>query len=131
MGSTWKIALAGLSGVALGAAGMTAFAAQTAMPPAYYVGNVQEVKDAEAYKAYAGKVSDTLTPFGGKFIVRGAEPVILDASRKPPGYIVVIQFPSMKNLRDWWNSPVYSTIRPIRERLTTGQNYAVEGVPPS
>ena len=94
-------------------------------------GNVQEVKDAEAYKAYAAKVPDTLAPFGGKFIVRGAEPVILDASRKPPGYIVVIQFPSMKALRDWWNSPVYSSVRPIRERLTTGQNYAVEGLPPS
>jgi uncharacterized protein (DUF1330 family) len=125
-----KTLLAGLSGIVLGAAGMTVFAAQTDAP-AYYVGNVQEVKDAEAYKAYAGKVADTLTPFGGKFIVRGAEPVILDASRKPPGYIVIIQFPGMRNLRDWWNSPVYSSIRPIRERLTTGQNYAVEGVPPS
>ena len=130
MGSQGKIALAALSGIVLGAAGM-AFAAGAAAPPAYYVGNVQEVKDAEAYKAYAGKVAGTLTPFGGNFIVRGAEPVILDASRKPPGYIVVIQFPSMKNLRDWWNSPAYSSIRPIRERLTTGQNYAVEGVPPT
>lgn len=131
MRSTWKIALAGLSGIAVGAAGVAAFAAQTAAPAAYYVGNVQEVKDPEAYKAYTGKVADALTPFGGKFIVRGADPVILDASRKPPGYIVIIQFPSMKNLRDWWNSPVYSSLRPIRERLTAGQNYAVEGVPPS
>ena len=131
MQSRWKILLAGIAGMAFGAGGMAAFAAQTAEPPAYYVGNVQQVKDPEAYKTYAAKVPDTLTPFGGKFIVRGAEPVILDASRKPPGYIVVIQFPSMKNLRDWWNSPVYSSIRPIRERLTTGQNYAVEGVPSS
>ena len=130
MKRNWQIAVAGLLGLVVGAAGMAAFAAGTAAP-AYYVGNVQEVKDAEAYKVYASKVPDTLTPFGGKFIVRGAEPVILDASKKPPGYIVVIQFPSMKNLRDWWNSPVYSSIRPIRERLTTGQNYAVEGLPPS
>nr|ACN58796.1 hypothetical protein AKSOIL_0151 [uncultured bacterium BLR9] len=130
MAASMRIVLAGLAGIALGAAGMAAFAAQNAAPPAYYVGNVQEVKDPEAYKAYASKVGDTLTPFGGKFIVRGAEPVILDASRKPPGYIVVIQFPSMKNLHDWWDSPVYSSIRPIRERLTTGQNYAVEGTPP-
>jgi hypothetical protein len=41
VGTAWKIALAGLSGCALGAAGMAAFAAQTAVPPAYYVGNVQ------------------------------------------------------------------------------------------
>jgi uncharacterized protein (DUF1330 family) len=119
------------AGIAIGAIGMAALAAQTTAPPAYYVGNVQEVRDPEAYKAYAGSVAGTLTPFGGKFIVRGAEPVILDASKKPPGYIVVIQFPSMKNLRDWWESPAYSTIRPTRERLTTGQNYAVEGVPPT
>jgi len=131
MQSGCKQLLACLAGMAFGAAGMAAFAAQTSAPPAYYVGNVQEVKDPDAYKTYAGKVPETLTPFGGKFIVRGAEPVILDASRKPPGYIVVIQFPSIKNLRDWRNSPAYSAIRPIRERLTTGQNYAVEGMPPS
>jgi uncharacterized protein (DUF1330 family) len=131
MKSVHGIALAGLAGLAFGAIGMAAFAAQTTAPKAYYVGNVQEVHDAEAYKAYTGKVAGTLTPFGGQFIVRGADPVILDASKKPPGYIVVIEFPNMKNLRDWWNSETYSSIRPIRERLTTGQNYAVEGVPPS
>jgi uncharacterized protein (DUF1330 family) len=129
MGSASKIAFAGVAGIALGAAGMAALAAQAA-PPAFYVANIQEVKDAQAYTAYTAKVVDTLTPYGGRFIVRGAEPMILDASRKPPGYIVVIQFPSMKNLREWWDSPTYSSIRPIRERLTTGQAYAVEGVAP-
>lgn len=123
-------AFAALAGIAIGAAGMAAIAAQTATPMAYYVGNVQEVKDAEAYKEYAGQVAGTIAPFGGTFIVRGAEPVILDASKKPPGYIVVIRFPNMKALHDWWDSPAYSSIRPIRERLTTGQNYAVEGVAP-
>nr|ACN58922.1 protein of unknown function DUF1330 [uncultured bacterium BLR7] len=131
MKTAWNIALAGAAGLTLGAAGMAAYAAQTAPPMAYYVGNVQEVKDPEAYRAYAGSVAGAIAPFGGKFIVRGAEPVILDASKKPPGYIVVIQFPSMKSLRDWWDSPAYAAIRPTRERLTTGQNYAVEGVPPS
>jgi uncharacterized protein (DUF1330 family) len=129
MGSASKIAFAGVAGIALGAAGMAALAAQAA-PPAFYVANIQEVKDAQVYTAYTAKVVDTLTPYGGRFIVRGAEPMILDASRKPPGYIVVIQFPSMKNLREWWDSPTYSSIRPIRERLTTGQAYAVEGVAP-
>ncbi len=131
MNSITRTALVGAAGLAIGAAGMAAYAAQTATPLAYYVGNVQEVKDPEAYKAYAEKVGGTLTPFGGKFIVRAADPVIVDASKKPPGYIVIIQFPSMKNFHAWWDSKEYSSIRPIRERLTTGQNYAVEGVPPS
>jgi uncharacterized protein (DUF1330 family) len=129
MKSPYSVALAGFGGLALGAIGMAALAAQAAAPQAYYVANIQEVKDAQAYTAYTAKVVDTLTPYGGRVVVRGAEPVILDASKKPPGYIVVIQFPSMKNLRDWWDSPVYCGIRPIRERLTTGQAYAVEGLP--
>jgi uncharacterized protein (DUF1330 family) len=130
MGSGYRIALAGAAGIALGAVGMAAIAAQTAAPPAFYVANIQEVKDAQAYTAYTAKVVDTLTPYGGRFIVRGAEPVIVDASKKPPGYIVIIQFPNMKSLHDWWDSPTYSSIRPIRERLTTGQAYAVEGLTP-
>jgi uncharacterized protein (DUF1330 family) len=129
MKHAFTVALAGLGGLLAGAAGM-AIAGEAAAPKAYYVGNVQEVKDAVAYQDYAAKVQDTINPFGGRFIVRRAEPVILDASKKPPGYIVVIEFPSMRNLRAWWDSPVYTGIRPIRERLTTGQNYAVEGVPP-
>lgn len=128
MKHAFTVALVAIGGIIAGAAGM-AIAGESAVPKAYYVGNVQEVKDAVAYRDYASKVQDTINPFGGRFIVRGAEPVILDASRKPPGYIVVIEFPSMRNLREWWDSPVYSGIRPIRERLTTGQNYAVEGVP--
>ena len=89
MGSASAITLAGVVGIALGAAGMAAWAAQAA-PPAFYIANIQEVKDAQAYTTYTAKVADTLTPYGGRFIVRGAEPVIVDASRKPPGYIVVI-----------------------------------------
>ena len=130
MKTAYIMSLTGALGIVIGAAGMAAVAA-TATPLAYYVGNVQEVKDPAAYMDYTGKVAGTLAPYGGKFIVRGAEPVIVDASKKPPGYIVIIQFPSMKNFHDWWDSKEYSTIRPIRERLTTGQNYAVEGVPPS
>ncbi len=129
MKQVFTAVLAALGGVIAGAAGM-AMAVESAAPKAYYVGNVQEVKDTVTYRDYATKVQDTINPFGGRFIVRGAEPVILDASRKPPGYIVVIEFPNMRNLRAWWDSPIYSGIRPIRERLTTGQNYAVEGVPP-
>jgi uncharacterized protein (DUF1330 family) len=129
MRSAYKVVFAGLMGIALGAIAMAALAAQ-ASPPAFYIANIQDVKDARAYTAYTAKVVDTLTPYAGRFIVRGAEPVILDASKKPPGYIVVIQFPAMKNLHDWWDSPAYSSIRPIRERLTTGQAYAVEGLAP-
>src|SRR5258705_13719047 len=107
MRSAYKMAFAGIAGIALGAACMAAFAAQATLP-AFYIANIQEVQDAQAYTAYTAKVVDTLTPYGGRFIVRGAEPVIVDASKKPPGYIVVIQFPSMKSLHDWWDSPTYS-----------------------
>ena len=130
MKPAYRMALAGFAGAALGVIGM-ALAAQNAAPKAYWIANIQEVKDPETYRNYTGIVTATLAPYGGQFIVRGAAPVILDKSPKPPGYIVVIEFPSLKNLRDWWDSETYSKIRPIRERVTVGQGYAAEGVPPS
>ena len=130
MKSTFKLALVGFGGIVLGAGGMSALEAATATPQAYLVANIQEVKDPEAYKTYQSGVGPTQAPYGGHFLARGAKPVMLDSSPEPKGAIVIIAFPSMKNLRDWWNSPAYAAIRPIREKNAVGQLYAVEGLPP-
>ncbi len=79
---------------------------------------------------YQTQVGATQVPFGGRFLARGAKAVMLDNSAEPKGTIVIVAFPSMKNLRDWWSSPAYNAVRPIREANTVMQLYAVEGVPP-
>jgi uncharacterized protein (DUF1330 family) len=35
----------------------------------------------------------------------------------------------MRALQDWWNSPAYSAIRPLREKATIGRLFALQGLP--
>ena len=41
--------------------------------------------------------------------------------------MVVVEFPDMLTLREWYDSPEYSEIRTIRQRCTTGSLMVVEG----
>lgn len=125
-----QITAAGLVGVLLGAVGMSVLRAQTTATPAYLVGNTQEVLDPEMLKQYTALVGKTGVSYGARMIAQG-KPLPTDASTLPRGSFVIIQFPSMKNLQDWWNSPEYAAVRPLREKSTVGQTYVLEGVPAS
>ena len=89
------------------------------------------MKDQATYDKYRAAVAGTQVPYGGRFLARGAKAVMLDASPRPQGTIVIISFPNMKNLQEWWQSAAYSAIRPLRESATVSTLYAVEGLPPA
>ena len=126
----WCIAC-GLLGLISGAVGTSVLNAATEERAAYLVANIQSVKDQAQYDRYRGAVAGTQAPYGGKFLVRGAMPVELGSSPIPQGTVVIIRFPSMKNLQEWWNSPAYSAIRPLRESGTVSRLFAAEGLPGS
>lgn len=126
----WCMACAVL-GLFAGVVGTNVLNAATEQPAAYLVANIQSVKDQAQYDRYRGAVAGTQAPYGGKFLVRGAMPVMLGSSPTPQGTVVIIRFPSMKNLQDWWNSPGYSAIRPLRESGTVSRLFAAEGLPGS
>jgi uncharacterized protein (DUF1330 family) len=116
-----------LSGAVVGASLVGVLHAQATETPAYLVANIEQVNDAGTFAKYRAEVGKIEASFGGSAIVRGA-PQAVDGSTLPKGDIVIIRFPSMKMLRDWWNSPAYSAIRPLREKATVGRIYAVEGL---
>jgi uncharacterized protein (DUF1330 family) len=113
-----------------GAAGMGIAHAQSAPPdrPAYLISNAEAVTDSATLAKYGAAVGKTITDFGGHAIVRGSMAVKLDTSPLPKGVFVVVQFPNMKALQDWWHSPEYSAIRPYREQSVVGHLFALEGV---
>ena len=129
MPAVYKIAMAGACGVAAGvlAMGLLHGQAAPAPPPAYLISNAESVTDSAMLAQYGAAVGKTLAAFGGHMIVRGAVPVGLDASTLPKGVFVVVQFSSMKALQDWWHSPAYSAIRPLREKSVVGRLFALEG----
>ncbi len=126
MRKTIGIGLAMLAGVALGAGLSQALHAQGAKKPAYVVAEV-EVTDAPAFQSYAAKVPATLTPYNGRYIVRGkAEGKEGDP---PRGNIVILAFDSMADATKWYSTPPYKDLIPEREKAAKSRVYIVEGLP--
>ena len=91
--------------------------------------NIESISDTATFAQYRAETGKTQAPFEGRVLVRDAPPVPVDASTLPQGKIVIVQFPSMKALQDWWNSPAYAQVRPPREKSSVSRLFAVEGVP--
>jgi uncharacterized protein (DUF1330 family) len=94
---------------------------------AYVIVDV-DVLDPDAYKEYTTAVPATLTPDGGRFIVRGGRYETLEGDWNPRR-IVVLEFPSFEAAKAWHASPAYQAILPIRLRnARTNFLTVVEGV---
>lgn len=130
MKSHYKLLAGVVGGVLAGAAGNNAIhGQQVKTPPAYVISEVVEITDPAALKEYGAKAPETLVPFNGHFIVRGAKTESLDGDAPPKG-IVVIAFDSSERAHAWYNSPAYAAIKPIRLAAVKGRMFIVEGVAP-
>ncbi|HEV8344140.1 MAG TPA: DUF1330 domain-containing protein [Candidatus Binatia bacterium] len=131
MKTNFKLMLAALAGVVIGAAGIGALSAQgvtpSKAPPAYLIAEV-EVTDPDGYKTYQDGVSSLLAALGGRFVVRGGKTIALDG--EPPKRIIVIAFDSMEKAQAFRNSTVYKEFVPIRDKSSKFRLFAVEGVVP-
>lgn len=105
----------------------TGVSSALAVTPAYYVAEFQPT-DREAIKPYSAQVESTFRPYGGRFIVRGGQPNIKEGFGAQ-GRLVIIKFDSLKQAQDWYNSPEYQNIIPIRHRSGNSRTYIVEGLP--
>jgi uncharacterized protein (DUF1330 family) len=121
-----KVALATLAGIAIGAAGAKGMPAQqTQTPPGYVIAEV-EVTDPGTMQKYGDKVPETMAPFHHHFVVRGGKTQALEG--EPPKRIIVIAFDSVEKAREWYDSPAYSEIKPIRQSAAKSRVFIVEGV---
>jgi uncharacterized protein (DUF1330 family) len=126
MKTTTRLAVTLLVGLATGAGAITALKAQSTQKAAYLVADV-DISDKDAYRAYAAKVPDTLKPYNGRIIVRGAP--ISKEGAAPQGIIVMLMFDSLDNAQKWYASPAYSALIPERQKAAKAQIYMVEALP--
>jgi uncharacterized protein (DUF1330 family) len=97
--------------------------------PAYVIANAEAVTDSALLLKYGASVGKTITAFGGRVLVGATPAVALDSSTPPKGRFVIVEFPSMQALQEWWHSPAYTAIRPFREQSTVGRIFALDGIP--
>jgi uncharacterized protein (DUF1330 family) len=93
---------------------------------AAYVIVSETVNDEKMFDEYRKQVPATLTPFGGKFIVRGGE-VTVHEGEWPHPRTVVIEFPSRAQAEGWYKSDAYQKIIQLRLKSSVGNFVIADG----
>ncbi|HEY8455820.1 MAG TPA: DUF1330 domain-containing protein [Actinopolymorphaceae bacterium] len=77
---------------------------------------------------YIERIQSTLDPYGGRFLVHGNPVQVLEGSWE--GDLVMIEFPDLDRAREWYESPAYQAILPLRTKHLEGDVLLVGGVAP-
>jgi uncharacterized protein (DUF1330 family) len=127
MNGYYKVAIAVIVGILVGIAGARAIQVQQPKtPPGYVIAEV-EVTDLDTMQKYGAKVPETLAPFNHRYVVLSDKIQALEGT-PPKGGIVIIAFDSVEKAREWYDSPAYAAIRPIRQSAAKSRIFIVEGV---
>ncbi len=95
--------------------------------PAYLIARI-EVTDWERYRQYVEATTEVVTRYGGKFVVRGGQSVVLEGEPENRR-LVVIEFPTLERAQEFFHSPEYTRVKHLRGGASVGQFLAVDGVP--
>lgn len=71
-----------------------------------------DITDPEKFKAYAAKTPGAIEKFGGKFLVRAGESMLVEGSTRSRN--TVIEFPSYQSAIDCWESEEYQNAKVFR-----------------
>lgn len=86
-----------------------------------------EVTDPENYERYRAAVPDMIKKYGGRYLVRGGEFEVLEGDWQPRR-LVVLEFPSMDDVKKFYDSDDYRDLKAVRIASTRGNVIAVEGI---
>jgi uncharacterized protein (DUF1330 family) len=124
-----KLVFAVLVGILIGFTGdIIIQGQQTNTPPGYLIAEA-EITDPPALEKYPEKLTDTLAPFNHHFVVRSSKIQALEGDA-PKSRVVIIAFDSVEKAREWYDSPAYAAIRPIRQNAAKSRIFIVEGLAP-
>jgi len=132
MRARYKVGLAMLTCVGLGALGSAALRSQ-ARPPAYLIGQI-DVSNPDGYaKEYLPKAREIIKAHGGRLIAAGGaaasgSPVIA-VDGEAPRRAIIYMYPNMEALEAWRNDPAYKEVRRVGEKYAKYHTFAVEGAP--
>ncbi|WP_327287358.1 DUF1330 domain-containing protein [Streptomyces sp. NBC_01198] len=76
---------------------------------------------------YLEHVEATVAPYGGKWLANG-EVTVTEGSW--PGTVVLMEFPDRAAAENWYNSPEYEKLRPLRIGSAISDIVLVDQLPP-
>jgi uncharacterized protein (DUF1330 family) len=85
------------------------------------------VTDPVRYEDYKRLAAPTVELYGGKYIARGGKTETLEGDWLPTR-LVILQFDTMEQAKNWLNSTEYSEARNLRHQTASSQMVVIEGV---
>lgn len=90
------------------------------------------IPDPEAYRnsGYMAMAQKAVAAHGGRFLVRGGEPALLEGDTLPDR-IVILEFPSREVARQFFDSELYAPARALRNSLSQARMVLLEEYVPA
>jgi len=92
---------------------------------AYIVADLN-VHDPEGVQEYRQRVPAVIAQFGGRYLTRGGDMQVLEGDREP-SRIVILEFPDMAAARQFYNSPEYADLIPLRQKTCDSNVIIIDG----
>jgi uncharacterized protein (DUF1330 family) len=93
--------------------------------PAYVISEV-EVRDAGAMEAYRALAARSIAHYGGRYLARGGAVETVEGG-PPATTVIMVEFPSMARLREWYASSEYAEALKVRRTALDRRLIFVEG----
>jgi uncharacterized protein (DUF1330 family) len=94
---------------------------------AYAISEV-EILDPDQTRRYQELAAASIAHYGGRYLVRGARPQVPEGDWLIEERVVLVEFPSLQRLREWYASPEYAGALQIRQTALARRLMFVEGV---
>ena len=92
---------------------------------AYLIADI-DVTDPVNYESYRPLASAAVAQFGGRFLSRGGKVESVEGGWAPKR-LVILEFPSMQRLREFYDTPEYQKALAVRLKYSKGKLIFVEG----
>jgi len=102
--------------------------AENATPGRGYIYVEMTIKDPEGFKQYTALSAPAVHAAGGRYIVRGARPVLLEGTTHADR-IVIVEFDTAAQARAFYHSAAYQAARQKRLSVAEFRMTLVEGPP--
>ncbi len=84
------------------------------------------ILDFGAFRKYIDGVPAFIAKHGGRYIVQGVEPEVMEGDWTPER-VVIIEFPSRGHATEFLGDPAFQDLKSVRKNTTTSKLILVEG----
>jgi len=88
------------------------------------------ITDSAKFEEYRTKVAPMIAKHGGKYLTKGGSHKLPEGGHWAPQRVVIIEFPDLRSLDAWYQSPEYQPYIALRKACTSDLDMLItlEGV---